>query len=87
MENQKIMCLYSQTSEKRTPTGLVKIDRYSEVSAFRRFGQNVQFLSFFPFSLLYQDMKTFSDKKDEEMAIFRIRALLTHEIQYSMNML
>ena len=41
----------------------------------------------FPFSLLYQDMKTFSDKKDEEMAIFRIRALLTHEIQYSMNML
>ena len=77
------MCLYSQTSEKRTPTGLVKIDRYSEVSAF---GGLVKMFNF-PFSLLYQDMKTFSDKKDEEMAIFRIRALLTHEIQYSMNML
>ena len=55
MENQKIMCLYSQTSEKRTPTGLVKIDRYSEVPAFRRFGQNVQFPFFFALSR-YEDI-------------------------------
>ena len=40
----------------RTPTGLVKIVRYSEVSAFWRFGQNSQFLCVWPFSLLYQDV-------------------------------
>ena len=47
---------YSQTSEYPSPAGLVKIFVYSEVSAFRRFGQNFQFLSILPFSLLYQDM-------------------------------
>ena len=36
--------------------GLVKIVRYSEVYAFRRFDQSFQFLSSLPFSLLYQDI-------------------------------
>ena len=38
-----------------------------EVSAFWRFGQNIQFSSFLTFSLLYQDMLRFSDKKVEEI--------------------
>ena len=50
------MNYYSQTFELRTSSGLVKIVHYLEVSAFKRFGQNFQFLSFLPFSLHYQDM-------------------------------
>lgn len=39
----------------------------SEVSAFQRFGQIVQFLGFLTFSLLYQDTQTFSGKEYEEI--------------------
>ena len=47
--------------------GLVKIVRFLEVSTFQRFGQNFQFLSFFSFALLYEDIWTFSDEKGEEI--------------------
>ena len=43
------------------------IVRYLEVSAFLRFAQNSQFLSFLPFSFLYEDMQTFPNKKCEEV--------------------
>ena len=53
---------YSRTSEWRTPTWLVKIASYSEVSVF--------YLFFF----LYQKMLTFSDKKGEEIVyIYNLR--------------
>ena len=56
-----IFILYGQTSEQRTPTGPVEIVRYSQVSTFRRFGQNC--LSF----LCSIKIQTFSGKEGEEI--------------------
>ena len=44
-----VFSIYSKTSEQRTPQGLRKTVRYSEVSAVGRFCQNTQILSVLDF--------------------------------------
>ena len=56
---------FSRNTVKPLNRGHLRV--WSKLSAFRRFGENCQFLSFLPFSLLYQDMQAFSDKKGEKI--------------------